>query len=412
MNAPFAWPTRYTLPKFRITRIATGGLGFLAVACSENLTTPSRSPSPPMPGTASASLAADVIVMERTTTDAADEGQVAHVHTSRKVLTPNLRKASGDIDVRASTAAQRVSHEALPLPPLSLPARRESAMCSELPAWTDRARGVNGRPVLLSGSGDAPASVIKVPQPDGSTWTIERAWTRTATSWQLDRQVTTGARGYRDVVTYRHETPAGRVVNNSISSTHCAPPRQLAGMPSHTISHSLYAPHAGTLGAILFPDSRVSEYACDGGGSDDCYDKQLSVYKDDIAIIVTATLMTAACAPPAVILAAPCIGATAAYFAAVATLKFDTLSLQHCLEQRAKPLPVSLTTPGATSLRNASVIGSAPASLASRTTDGMRTFADCSQTSDHCHWDVWQISYDGGETWEYFDTFLVCDAAL
>lgn len=411
MNAPFAWPTKYSLPQFRIRHVAAGGLGFLVVACSENLTAPVKAPAPPNPG--STPVAADIVVMERTTTDAADEGQVAVVHRSRKVLTPYLRKSVGDVDARASAAAQSVALDGLPLPPLSLPARRESAMCSSLPTWSDRTRGVSGREVLLTGTGDAPASLIKVPQADGSLWTIERSWTRTATSWQLDRQVTTGARGYRDVVTYRHETPAGKVTSNALPSARCITPPSLAGMPSSAMSRSLYAPHPGALSAVLFPSSGGTLLSCDGGGSDDCYDKQLSVYRDDIAIVVTATAMAFACAPPAVILAGPCVLATTGYLAAVAALKFDMMSLQHCLEQPSKPTPVSLLTPGATSLREASMLGAAPVALASRTPVGARTLGDCgSLTSEHCHWDVWEISYDGGETWQYFDTFLICDDAM
>ena len=411
MNASFAWPTKYPLPKYRIKRVAVGSLGFLVVACSENLTSPAKPPTPPTQG--SSVLAADIVVMERTTTDAADDGQVGVVHRSRKVLTPHLRKAGPDVDVRASAAAQPVALEGLPLPPLSLPARRESAMCSVLPTWSDRAKGVNGRDVLLTGAGDAPASLIKVPQADGSTWTIQRSWTRTATTWQLDKQVTTGARGYRDVVTYRHETPAGKVTSNALPSARCITPPSLVGMPTSAMSRSLYAPHPGALSAVLFPGLRETALSCDGGGSDDCYDKQLSVYRDDIAIVVTATAMAFACAPPAVILAGPCVLATTGYLAAVAALKFDVMSLQHCLEQQSKPTPVSLLTPGATGLREASVLGAAPVALTSRTPVGARTLGDCSSvTSEHCHWDVWEISYDGGETWQYFDTFLICDDAM
>ena len=409
MNAPFAWPTQVPLPKFRITRIAAGGLAFLAVACSENLTAPVKRPAVTDHG--ASTIVGDVIVMERTTTDAADPGRSAVVHASRKVLTPTLRRF-GDADVRASTTPQPVSFDGLPLPPTSLPARRESAMCSELPTWTDRAKGANGRDVLLTGSGDAPASVIKVPQADGSLWVIERTWTRTASSWQLDRQVTTGARGYRDVVTYRHETPFGAVASNAIATTRCTTPGHMGSVASSAMSRSFYAPHPGALTAVLFPDSRTT-LSCDGREVDDCYDKQLSVYRDDVALVVAATAMAIACTPPAVILAAPCIAATTAYLAAVSYLKFDMMSLQHCLEQPAKPTPVSLTTPGATSLHEAGVFSGSSTTFASVAGPGSGTRADCgAQTSDHCHWDVWEISYDGGETWHYFDTFLVCDDAM
>ena len=414
MNAPHAWPTKYPLPQFRFKRVAIGGLGFLVVSCSENLTSPVTTKSPPSP--AAAAVVADVIVMERTTTEAADAGQTPVVHTSRKVMNPLVRKSGPSVSVRAVESAEPAEPAALaglPLPPVALPARRESAICTDLPTWTERSKGVNGGDVVVTGFGDAPASSIKVPQADGSTWNIERTWTRTATNWQLDKQVTTGARGYRDVVTYRHETPAGKVANNRIPSMGCVAQPRLSGMPSSAVSRSLYAPHAGALDAILFPGSGVTALSCDGGSGDDCYDKQLSIYRDDIAIVVAATAMTFACAPPAVILAAPCIGATTVYLAAVAALKFDTMSFQHCLEQQAKPTPVSLVTPGATTVRAASVVGAAPGTRASRAGFGGASRADCgSETADqNCTWYIIEISYDGGNTWQIFDAYVICNNA-
>src|SRR4051812_21925318 len=147
MNAPYDWPTQFSLPQVRFKRVAITGLGFLAVACSENITSPAGRSTPP--SAVAARMSGDVIVMERTTTDAASEGQVAVVHTSRKIMTPQLRDA-GDLRARAlASPTPPASHspasfDGLPLPPLALPARREAAMCSELPSWSERAKGAGG----------------------------------------------------------------------------------------------------------------------------------------------------------------------------------------------------------------------------------------------------------------------------
>ena len=81
MNAPFAWPTNYTLPKFRITRATIGALGVLLASCSDALTTPGERPPTSSAGpslTALTLTTPDVVVMERTTTDPAVHGETPH----------------------------------------------------------------------------------------------------------------------------------------------------------------------------------------------------------------------------------------------------------------------------------------------------------------------------------------------
>lgn len=407
MNASTSSTTKSPLPKFRISPIIIAGLGFFAVACSENPNAPDSKSAVAQQG--SRTPTPDIIVMERTTTDATEDGALPRVHSSREVLRAQTRLVGEGMDARTLAAAKPVALQRLPLPPVSLPARREQAICNQLPTWTERSTGANGHDVLLTGVGDAPASSIKVGQDDGSTWSIERSWTRTATSWQLDRQLTTGAHGYRDVVTYRHETPSGKLANNAIATTSCSAHLHLAGVPSSGLSQSFYAPHAGALNAILFPMSGVykEEIGC-GGGTTDCYDKQLQVYRDDIALIIAATAVVTACSPPAVLTALPCIGATTAYLAAVGYLRIDQLALEHCLRTAAQPrLPVQSLTPGAGSL-GTNISARANMSITGASTT---TLSDCSMTSDHCHYETWEITYDGGESWHYFGTFLFCDNA-
>jgi hypothetical protein len=414
MNAPFAWPTKYPLPQYRsITRVAIGGLGVLLASCSDGLSSPGeRSPaSVAPPGIA----AADIVVMERTTTDASRIGQTPVVHTSREVLTPQMRIAGRNPTVRTLPAAPDAAPRNLPRPPLSLPARREVAICNALSSWTDRSKGATGNDLLLSGVADAPASTMKVVQDDGSVWTVERKWTRTATSWQLDRQVTKGSHGYEDVITYHHQNALGAAVNNALPVASCAGQQQLAGPPSAAASHSFYPAYSGALYSKLVPGSGVSaDDGCWDLGGDPCYDKRMSVYRSDIALIAVATGMTLACVTPLNVVVITCLGATTLYFGAIANLAIDQAALQHCLQEASKPKGAELSV----GRGSAPALATAPAHASFNVAViGATTLKSCGSGSDgsssalHCHWDTWEISYDGGETWEFFASFLICDNA-
>ena len=134
MNAPFAWPTKYPLPKYRIRRVAIAGVGVLLASCSDGLTTPGE--RPPSSAAGPSLTAPDVVVMERTTTDAAIGGEAPVVHYSREVLTAQVRIAGRAPETRALPSAPGTTPKGLPRPPLSLPARREVAICNALPSWS------------------------------------------------------------------------------------------------------------------------------------------------------------------------------------------------------------------------------------------------------------------------------------
>jgi hypothetical protein len=341
--------------------------------------------------------------MERTTTDAFREGDTPVVHSSRVVLTSQMRIAGRTAGVRALPSSSDPTPQRLPRPPLSLPARREVAICSFLPTWTEHAKTGNGRDLLLTGIGDAPASTIRIPQDDGSMLTVERSWTRTATNWQLDRQITKGAHGYRDEVTYRHESPTGKQLNNAIPAVGCATSQSLGGPPTLATSRNFYAPYSTALYSKLVPASGVlgDEASC-GGSADDCFYKRMSVYKADAALVVASTLLVAGCVPPIVFTVGPCLALTTAYILAVANLGFAQAELNHCESQVAAPKGAHTIAMGT---RSSMANGAHKLAL-----------GDCSSgtgfSSSHCHLDLYEISYDGGETWEYFASFVVCDDVL
>ena len=346
MNAPFAWPTKYPLPKYRIRRIAIAGVGILLASCSDGLTTPGERPptSGAAPSFRSPDLSApDVVVMERTTTEAAIGGEAPVVHYSREVLTAQVRIAGRPSDVRSLPSAPGTTPTGLPRPPLSLPARREVGICNALPSWTERSRDANGRDIVLSGVGDAPASSIRIVQGDGAVSTVQRSWTRTATNWQLDRQVTTGAYGYRDVVTYRHANTAGKLQDNALPRLACATRQSLSGPPTVASSRTFYAPYSAALYSKLVPGSDVlaDESSC-GGSADDCFYKRIAVYRADAALIAAATLLAVSCTPPILLTVGPCVALTTAYLLTVANLAFARSELVYCESQPAKPAGAEL----------------------------------------------------------------------
>lgn len=413
MNAPFGWPTRYPLPKFRIKRVAITGIGFLLASCSDTLTQPGERPSAKEP--VPAPVTPDVVIMERTITDASDGTSAPLIHSSREVLTATVRLAGHGADVRAFTPPTGGANipRTLPRPPLSLPARRELAMCNALPAWMERSRGANGQETIISGVGDAPASSIRIVQSDGSAWTIERHWTRATTSWQLDRQVTTGTRGFRDVVSYHHQDAKGQPVDNAIPTTSCTGQQRLEGQASLAASRTFYAPYSPTLYAKLVPGAGVFEDdACVNDPSDPCFDKRITVMKDELTVAAAAIGVGVACISPAVITVGPCALAMTAYYLALGNLVLDQLSYQNCLNEnryRTPQLfigansPSSVAPPGGTR----SLAMRAPTVAAVGSCGGSDPTA-----GTHCRWDVWEISYDGGETWSIFGSFLICDNAI
>lgn len=416
MNAPFAWPTKY-LPKFRTKRVVISGLGFLVASCSDGLTRPAEQPS--TTDASAARFTPDVVIMERTTTDAANDGQAPVIHTSREVLTATVRLAGHGADIRTLPAPSGSTPQSLPRPPLFLPARTELAICSALPSWNARMKGANGRDIALTGIGDAPASTTRVEQADGSIWTIERTWTRTTTSWQLDRQVTKGSRGYRDVVTYRHENAAGKAVDNAIPTRGCAPQEPLTGQPSPAASRNYYAPYSSALYLKLVPGSGINaEEGCWEGGGDPCFEKRMAVYKADLLLLGAATTVTAACLTPAGLFVLPCATATTAYVIAVGNLAIAQATYRQCLaDAAAAPKPTGPELSRGSGSGTTLAIPSTGTSL-SVAAIGARRLNSCgggsgdSGTSTHCHLDTYEISYDGGATWVPFATFFICDDAM
>jgi hypothetical protein len=400
----------------------------LVVSCGENVT------APEIRATAQPSLRDPVVVVMDRTTDIAAHDGVAAVHREfTETLTGQLRVASGAQPFAPSTRTQpAVDIAHLPRPSLALPARYETAMCSALPRWaqTMRTNVSPGGSVEMAGVGDAPASTLRIVENGKVVATVERTWVRTPRSWQLERQVTTSADGrYRDVVTYRRQTPAGQAVISAIPIAMCVPAASGAVSSPATASRSYYAPRGDALrsGTLSAPDaSRMYGDDCrdTSSGIDKCYDKQLDVYRADVALVVAATAVTAACVTPVVVVVVPCVTATAAYAGAVAALAITQASLEHCRAvEAAKPpctckLEVSFSRGSAGALR-------APAPLAMIDGDGsLGGSSDCSPDggafptgrssgssgsgNPGCAWMEWEISFDGGVTWSYWGTFWTC----
>ena len=412
MKARSSSHTKFPLPQFSTSRLALLGAGFLLASCSESITQPGeRAPANTAPAW---QPTADVVIMERTTVSASRNGETPVIRSSRQVLTPQMRVAGRTANARAAASPATGIPASLPIPTLSLPARPEVAICSALPSWTERTKGADGRAITLSGIGDAPASSIRLAQADGSVLTVERHWTRTTSTWQLDRQVTTGANGFRDAVTFSHQGASGKLLDNAIPSAGCSGQQALIGQATATESRSFYAPYSPTLYSKLVPGAGVlADEGCWSYNGDPCFDKRMAVYRSELAVIGASVGVTLACVTPAVVTVGPCALAFTAYYLAAANLALDWLSYQNCLNEQKSRLPTLSVSTGASPTPRDSA---GARSLVTRV-PRIAAVSNCGSTtpptpSSNCHWDTWEITYDGGESWYYFASFLICDDLL
>ena len=319
-----------------------------------------------------------------------------------------VRKDDGELPV---TAGPDFSAGELARPVVSLPARSETGICSALPTWSRAERTAAGGTAMLSGTGDGPASVVKIKAEDGTLLTVERTWVRTSRTWQLARQVTTTAdKRYRDDVVYEHQSESGERIDGALPVVGCAGARG-PGISPAMASHSFYAPHTTALTSRLFPlnEGVTADYSC----GPDCFAEQNSVYAADAALVATATVAAYACTYAVVILPAACLAAGVAWSLAVANLAFAQRALNHCLYQLNHLAVVPFQSPGAIAVAGSLAFGDA-AGRASRIFDTPPTiFADCSGGGSSgsgvtCHYENWEISYDGGSTWNWLASLLVC----
>ena len=399
-------------------------LAALVVACGENVTAPSASRTPTIPVAATP----DVIVVERTTDIAAHDGVAAVHQTSKQTLRGQVRVRQEQLSGAAASVNARLDVAHLPRPSISLPARYETAICSALPGWTQTIKAAvgTGSDLEMTGVGDAPASTLRVVQDGRTVSTVERTWVRTPISWQLERQVTTTADGrYRDVVTYQHLTATRQSVNNALPVATCATPLSSAKATSPSVaSRSYYAPRVSSL---LSPPTGASSYFGDGCsdyyGGDPCYDKQIEVYAAEAVLAATGTAMTYACLVVEPVVVAACVTATTVYSVAYANLFFARAKLNNCrAEQAAKKCgcgtaAYSLGTAGTNGGLSKSVspgttgtIG-APKTSPSYLGDGCYDgggYGGGGGGGSSCGYEVWEISYDGGQTWQYWGTFWTC----
>ena len=407
-------------------------LAALVVACGENVTAPSASRTPMIPESATP----DVVVMERTTDIAAHDGVAAVHQTSKQTLAGQVRIQQEQNSGAAASVNARFDVAHLPRPSISLPARYETAMCSALPRWTQTIRGVvgTGGDVEMTGVGDAPASTLRVVQDGRTVSTVERTWVRTSISWQLERQVTTTADGrYRDVVTYQHLTATRQAVNNALPVATCATSLSSAKVTSPAIaSRSYYAPHVSS---FLSPPTGASSYLGDGCsdyyGGDPCYDKQIEVYAAEAILAVAGSAMTYSCLVAEPLIVAACVTTTAAYTIAYANLFFAKAKLDNCrAEQAAKKCgcgtaAYSLGTAGTNGGLSKSVSPGTTGTIGAPKTSPSYLGDGCGDGGGYggggggygggggggtssCGYEVWEISYDGGKTWQYWGTFWTC----
>ena len=101
----------------------------------------------------------------------------------------------------------------------------------------------------------------------------------------------------------------------------------------------------------------------------------------------------------------------------VANLALAQRALNHCLYMLAHPNGEELRSPGWNPIANPLALSRSTisASLVPNSPPGV--YADCGGGTAgggyiDCHSEDWEISYDGGDTWNYLTTITVCENVL
>lgn len=400
------------------------------VSCSDSATAPPTPRPSPQPPVFTNATEPHVVTMIRTLDVEARDGSPAIHETLRRPLRSTTRLAREQTYARpASQSNFEFDIAKLPIPPVSLPARYERALCNNQRDWTRTtpSGGRSANEIEMSGRGDGPATRIRILNQGRVVATVERDWRRTPIAWQLIRQVTSGSDGYRDVITFERAA-ASSDANRPLPHVACSPVPP--GSSGTDRPRGNYAPRRNGEPMPLSLSQETLSYLgddCGGdvGGADRCFDKQQAVYDADAVLIAAATTMTWLCKPPAVLTGAPCVGAFAAYMVAVWKLYSAQEALNHC---RAQPAATCACTPRLSeaagsnsdmfpeltyeSTRGANIPGVALSSSCSG--DGSPGGSSGSGSGGSsggysvCRWEDWEISYDGGATWSYWGTFWTC----
>jgi hypothetical protein len=400
-------------------------LAALVVSCGENVTAPSPARAP-----VASAPAPDIVLMERTTDIAAHDGIPAVHRMFKETLMGQVRRSPLDQSASAVAApAPRFDAANLPVPTISLPARYETAMCAALPSWSRRSvSALPSSDVETAGVGDAPASTLNIVRDGKTVATVERTWVRTSRSWQLERQVTSTPDGrFRDVVTYQHRAAPGQLAASVLPVRSCLGQSGAALSTSARASKSFYAPRDKA-------PSGFSAYFNDGDCSDDpvsstdpCFDKRNEVYDREVDMAAAGAAVLLVCAVPEPMEPALCAGAVTVYLAAAAKVKLAKNALANCLLEHAKKpcscvavqsAPIEVIDGMIATVQYDPACDDVydpapydpwanPAAASPGITEPGSGDAAGSGSSG-CRFEDWDISYDGGETWEYFGTFYMC----
>lgn len=406
----------------RIPAIRALGMGALAfaVSCADSRDItgpPALSRDASLVSAHQAPIAGDVVIMHRSTLVAEHDGVEKVNRNFTEKISGQIRVRGKDDSTVPGTTGAEFTAGTLPRPVMSLPARMETGMCSALPSWSRVEKLRTGGTATISGVGDAPAARLKIVAEDGTVLTVERTWVRTSRAWQLAKQTTTTPdRRFRDEVVYEHQSVSGEPVNGALPRVACADARG-PGLASGRVSRAFYSPHVSSVASRLFPLSDgATAYSC--GDAEDCFTQENAVYTADVALVATATIAAYACTAVAVIVPAACLAAGVAWAAAVANLALAQRALNRCLYALSLPKPVTLRNPGWASMISSLALGDVTSSASRLPGLQPELAADCGTGGGagggtiQCHSEEWEISYDGGATWNYLTTIQVCENVM
>ncbi len=302
-----------------------------------------------------ASAAPGTLVVRRTTSSARGaKGGRTERRETWSVADSALSRRAGVVTLRGTPPTALTPETAarfVPTVVLQLPARAASAVCTNAPAW-QRESKVGDLTVVARGRGDEPWSSLEVWSAGRLVTRTTTAWARHRGSWRLVSQedVAIGDGTKRTLAVDR--AALARANDVELPRVGCADPKAGYVPPSPVTAaarEGVAAPWSAALGPVglarlelagafrfaaeetCTPTEEAAEAACEM--------LRMAVVVASASLAAAATTMWTACMPPAVLTAAPCIGAVAAYIGLSAGLAIAQDAYRKCKEEALRPVP-------------------------------------------------------------------------
>lgn len=286
-----------------------------------------------------------------------------------------------DISAMVAASSLRIAERAL----------GTSTLCANERRWVEKDTLPDGVVYTAEGIGDAPARKIEFTRNGAVESTIESSWERKHSAWQLLRRVTTiPAKGIQEELVFERSVRGGGSRNNVLRVA-CAQSPPATAAPGVRRFASRIPGSASTVDANLDI----------GGDCGKCEEERRQLSNARYAANLAAITVLAACAIPEPYQVVACALAVAGLKVAIDNLQEKERALAKCIATPGYQQERIMSGSGVASGVSLDVdaCSDSPGSGGGGGSGGAGGFS--------CHFEQWEISYDGGNTWEPI-TVSVC----